>query len=317
MTPSSVPLISLDAVRAFLTGRFGGGIAGLSPLAAGEWSCAFAFRRDGGEYVIRFSRVEEDFAKDKRAAGFAPARLSVPRILETGEAFDGFYAISERAFGAPLDSLTQAEMSELLPSLFETLDAIRDVDITGSTGYGGWGADGAGRHASWLEALLAIREDRPGSRISGWRAKLAASSIGDSGFDEGFACLAALAERCPEARYLVHSDLLNNNVLVSGGRIAAVLDWGSSIYGDFLYDLAWLKFCQMWYPAWRGIDFKQAAARHYEAIGLDVPQFERRLSCCELHIGLGSQVYNAFKDRWALVEQVTEETLQLTTAAPS
>ena len=56
--------------------------------------------------------------------------------------------------------------------------------------------------------------------------------------------------------------------------------------GDFLYDLAWLCFWQPWYPAWQRIDFEQEARRHYDAIGLDVPHFEERLCCCQLHIGL-------------------------------
>ena len=88
---------------------------------------------------------------------------------------------------------------------------------------------------------------------------------------------------CPEARYLVHSDLLNNNVLAAGDRVAAVLDWGCAVYGDFVYDLAW--FWQSWYPAWHAIDFEREAAHHYEAIGLDVPNLKERLHCYEVHIG--------------------------------
>ena len=39
-----------------------------------------------------------------------------------------------------------------------------------------------------------------------------------------------------------HDDLINRNLLVDGDRISAFLDWGSSIYGDFLYDIAKLVF---------------------------------------------------------------------------
>ena len=38
-------------------------------------------------------------------------------------------------------------------------------------------------------------------------------------------------------------------MLVDGGRITAVLDWGCSLYGDFLYELAWMQFWLPWYPA--------------------------------------------------------------------
>lgn len=234
-------------------------------------------------------------------------------MIESAEAFGGFYAISERLFGEALDGLGPARMREALPSILETLDAIRAVDVSGSTGYGGWRAGGVGQHTRWRGALLDIQHDRPADRIHGWRSRLAESALGDRHFNQAFAQLTSLVERCPEARYLVHADLLNNNVLVAGDRVAAVLDWGCSMYGDFLYDLAWLTFWQPWYPAWRGIDLKQAAVRRYETIGLDVPQFEQRLRCYEIHIGLASQKYNAFKGRWANVESAAERTSLLAT----
>jgi hygromycin-B 4-O-kinase len=75
-----------------------------------------------------------------------------------------------------------------------------------------------------------------------------------------------LVESCPEERHLVHDDLINRNVLVDGDRLSAVLDYGSSIYGDFLYDLAKLVFYRPWYAKWRRIDFAgeaRALRRHW------------------------------------------------------
>jgi hygromycin-B 4-O-kinase len=102
----------------------------------------------------------------------------------------------------------------------------------------------------------------------------------------------------PEERYLIHSDLLHFNVLVSGDRIAAVLDWGDAKYGDFLYDLAWFSFWSAWYRAWDGIDFVREAKRHFESIGLVVPHLAERVRCYELHIGLSGQAYCAFAGHW-------------------
>lgn len=82
--------------------------------------------------------------------------------------------------------------------------------------------------------------------------------------------------------------------MVADGCITAVLDWGCAMYGDFLYGLAWFAFWVPWYPAWRGIDFRGEAERHFAAIGLDVPSFDERFRCCQIHIGLESQVHNAF-----------------------
>jgi hygromycin-B 4-O-kinase len=315
------PEHSLDAVRAFLSAHLGGTVSHLSPLGGGEWSQTFAYRYAGAEYVIRFSRLEEDFAKDRIAAGFAAPDLPVPRVCEIGETLGGYYAISERAFGEPLDELSGEQMRAMLPSLFATLDAIRRADISDSAGFGPWRADGSTACVSWRDWLLRAGDDPAQdsdggwqSRLSGWRAKLDASPYA-AAFEEALARLRLAVDACPIERHLVHADLLNNNVLVSGGRVAAVLDWGCALYGDFLYDLAWLVFWQPWFPEWKAIDFTGEARRHYDGIGLDVPHFEERLRCYGLHIGVQSQVYNAFRERWGFVAEVSEQTLALARGA--
>src|SRR5438128_10977498 len=87
------------AVKAFLAERFKGRVQALERFSHGEWSRAFTFRRDGGEYVARFSATDEDFLKDRRATAHAGPNLPMPKIVDIGKALGGFYAISERAAG--------------------------------------------------------------------------------------------------------------------------------------------------------------------------------------------------------------------------
>jgi hygromycin-B 4-O-kinase len=81
------------------------------------------------------------------------------------------------------------------------------------------------------------------------------------------------------------------------------------MYGDFLYDIAWFAFWSPWYRAWRGIDFAREAERHYQDIGLEAPYFAERMRCCQIHIGLAAQAYNAYKERWAALEETARRTL--------
>ena len=294
-------------------------------FAHGEWSTAFSFAVDGAahhtsiaqaEYVVRFSPRVEDFRKDQLAMALAEPRLPIPRMVELGEAFDGYYSIAERASGDYLDALDADGLRKVLPALFGAIDAMRDADVSRTTGFGVWDAGGNARAASWREALRLVGEDPPGSRLDGWRPALARSPTGLGPFEAGLRRLQELLEQVPErdvGRHLIHADLLNYNVLVQGGQLSAVLDWGSAMYGDWVFDIAWFTYWQPWYPAWAGIDFAAEARRHFEAIGLSVPAFVERMRCCELAIGLGNQTYCAFRGeaRWPQLAEVAERTLLL------
>jgi hypothetical protein len=83
----------------------------------------------GKDCIIRFSPLDEDFAKDRLAARYRSQDLPIPPIIELGEAFEGFYAISERVVGGYLDGLDGPRMRGLLPSLFVALDALRLADV--------------------------------------------------------------------------------------------------------------------------------------------------------------------------------------------
>ncbi len=310
--------VNAAQAESFLTAHFGGDVSDVAPLGVGEWSRAFAFRRADrdcvGDYVIRFGAYVEDFAKDRLAARYAGPALPVPQITEIGEAFGGYFAIAARVFGGYIDDVDEAQMRSLLPALFATLDAARLVDLSDTTGYGGWGADGSAPFSSWRAVLLDVANDRPTDRVSGWRARLAASPVGVGSFDQAYERLAALADStsgASEERHLIHSDLLHFNVLVDADRVTGVLDWGCGMYGDFLYDLAWLCFWQPWYPAWQRIDFREEALRHYAAAGLDVPCFEERLRCCQLHIGLGGLAYQAYAGHWTDLEGTARRILDV------
>ena len=291
-------MVSDEAALAFVRSRFGDGVRDIASIGHGEWSRAFAFRDGADDLIIRFSTIDEDFRKDELAAQFSSRTLPVPEIIEIGEALGGFYAVSRRAAGSFIDDCDEEQLRALLPSLFLAWDAMREADLSASTGYGSWDGNGLAPHASWSDALLDVTQDRESDRIHGWWDRLVSSPTGSGPFEEAFAQLRRLVDFCPEDRQLIHSDLLNYNVLVEGERISAVIDWGCGMYGDFLYDLAWFTYWAPWYPAWRAIDFAHEAKQHYAAIGLEVPHFAERLRCYELHIGLAAQAYNAYKERW-------------------
>jgi hygromycin-B 4-O-kinase len=206
--------------------------------------------------------------------------------------------VSERAPGEVLDGLDGPGMRAALPGLLAVLDALRDIDVSGTQGYGIWTPDGTGPAPSWAQTLLAISEETP--RVPGWRAALAASPVGMRPFDQGYARLRELAAGLPDERHVIHGDLVNRNVLVQDSRITAVIDWGNALYGDWLYDAAWLIYWWPWFPQWQDIDITAELETHWKQHGGMPPGLGHRLQGCLLHIGLDAMAYNAYRgpDRW-------------------
>jgi hygromycin-B 4-O-kinase len=180
-------------------------------------------------------------------------------------------------------------------------------------GCGLWTPGGSAPHSTWREALLDIVSDRPGGRAHGWRQALEDSATGAGPFDHAAGTLRALAERLPQPPQLIHGDLLNRNVLVRGPAISAVLDWGNSMYGDWLYDLAWLLYWRPWFPGWRDIDVRDVIGAHLAARGGAPADAELRLRCYQLHFGLDAQAYTEFTGRWQDLAANARQTMKLAT----
>jgi hygromycin-B 4-O-kinase len=303
-----MPMTDAAACR-FVAGYYGPRATDIRGLGAGEWSRAYTLVLDGREAVIRFGDHVEDFRKDQAMAAHSCAALPVPAVIEIGAAGDGYFAVSERAYGELLDDLDGDGMRAALPGLLAALDALRAIDTSGTEGYGLWAPDGTGPAASWAQALLAISQET--ARVPGWRAALAASPVGTRPFDRAYARLRELAEDLPEERHIVHGDLVNHNVLVQGPRITAVIDWGNALYGDWLYDPAWLTFWWPWFPQWRDIDITAVLETHWDQHGGLPPGLHHRLHACLVHIGLDAMAYNAYRGRWDDLARTASQVSQL------
>ena len=296
----------------FIRRRYGDRASDLERVGAGEWSQAYAGSLDGEQVVVRFGAHGEDFAKDRLMAAYRSDVLPIPEVLDLGEAPGGFFVVARRAYGHFLDDLDEAGMRAALPALLRALDVTRAIDVSATSGFGGWRpTDRTAPYPTWRTALLSGLEDRPGGRTHGWRAALEASPTRAGMFDEGVQALRSLVSACPDRREIIHGDLLNRNVLVSGERVSAVLDWGNSMYGDGLYDLAWLLYWWSWYPAWRDIDIAGIIAAHLHTRQKVGPDIERRLRCYQVHIGLDAQAYNAFTRRFDELAANGKKTLAL------
>jgi hygromycin-B 4-O-kinase len=305
--------INIEQAGAFLVSHFDPASTDVALVGAGAWSQCFGFHRAGQELVVRFGKYVDDFQNDQRAHANATPGLPVPRVLAIGPAFDGYYCISTRVYGVPLESVSAAQWRALIPSIAAALEALREADISTASGYGGWGVDGNAPYPSWPSFLLRVGDDTPDRRTFGWRKRLATSPEDEAAFVWGYDLLERLASDAVP-RYLLHCDLINRNVLVVGDRITGVFDWGCSTYGDHLYELAWFEFWSPWYPELDMELLRAELERRWREVGYWPEDMASRLRACYLHIGLDHLAYNAYLSDWPTLRATAERMRELATA---
>ncbi len=306
------PHIPAEDTLQFLQTKFNQDVAELTLLSGGDWSQAYSFIHQYQKYVLRWCHSSETFEKDSLASLLSSDAMPVPKVLDTGRQFDTYFAITEFAQGKFIDTLSAAELTAMLPALFKLFDALRTTDLSTTSGYGGWDKNGVGSQKRWKDHLLGVKvDDDPNRFTSGWYAKLAQSPVGTTIFDQLYPQFEALVDQCPEVRQLIHSDLLNYNLLVSDTKISGVIDWQCSLYGDALYDVAWFTFYEPWYPEMAAIQLSQKLRAHFEAHSPNNAHLKERLLCYQMHIGLDSIIYNTAKQNWKNTQEVADYTLKI------
>ena len=298
--------VTLEQAGAFLTDQLSMKPTDLALVGEGAWSRCFGFRQGNEELVIRFGHYVDDFQKDQLAHLFNTPELPIAEVRAIGSAFGGYYAVSTRAHGIPLEQVEADQWRALVPALVDALEAMRTADLSTTLGFGGWGKDGNGSLASWSRHLLAVDIDTPARRTYGWRKRLATVPEGEAAFTWGYKLLQQLASD-DVPRNLLHCDLINRNVLVDGAKLSGVFDWGCSIYGDHLYELAWFEFWAPWMPQLDIAYLREALAQRWREVGYAPHNQAARLATCYLHIGLDHLAYNAYTGDWETLKATARQ----------
>jgi hygromycin-B 4-O-kinase len=288
----------MPALRALLRERFGADVDNVQALSGGFFSRAYAFTAAGREYVVRLNaeiHAIESFAKDDYAwRHFASPAVPIPRIVSTGQMDAEHYAISERVPGRPLNECTPAERRAILPALLDTLEELGNADVRASSGYGDWGSDGDGKFASWRDFLASTAKNHADGYYENWHRLFHDSFLEHDVYETVFDRMLQLTQHCPEKRALIHNDFQFENILSDAGRITGVIDWANALYGDPLYDVAWLSWLSA-HPGWWFDDGAEILRERFGAM----PNFEERVTCYQLQIGLDHLRFYAKNDNWS------------------
>ena len=280
------PLITQTELLALLSERFGTPVTQVEPIATGQMAKGFFFKANDEAYVIRFTRANVAFglSKDLYAyTHFSSPQVPIPEVICIEPYREFTYIITRRMPGKILDLLSVEEYMQLLPNLIETLDAVHQTDVSQTRGYGSFDEQGNGPLSSWSEHLLHVAEEEDERWFYGkWHTLFDTTFLERDLFERIFGEMKSLLPFCPTERFLVHADFGSDNALAENGKITAVLDWANSVYGDFLFDVAWLD---MWSPQ---LDLNGRFRQYYQAQNRHIPHYDERLRCCQCYIALDS-----------------------------
>jgi hygromycin-B 4-O-kinase len=292
---------NIEDIISFLKEDFSHEITNFEVINGGEGSQAYSFSVGEASYIIRINKHRSlGFQKDEYASiHYTTNIIPIPKIYKIGKINnDLHFCISEKVKGKILTSFSNEERRQHVPELFNVLDAIHATSIDTTVGYGSWNAEGQGENTSWKEFLLEI--DKFVKSTPGVPGLFETTFLEKDFWDTTAARFMELVAYCPEDRFLVHGDYGFNNALAEGNTITGIIDWENSVYGDFLYDVAWLSF---W--SW-DIDYQKLYLEHATKKGIVIENFNERMLCYKLFIGLRSAGFFAYSGQRASYDKAKE-----------
>jgi hygromycin-B 4-O-kinase len=300
------PRVDIARLTELLRQQFGRRPTKLAPIESGLTATVYSFENGGDRYVIRIATDEH--AESLKKDGFvnkmvASTNIPVPPVLHSGAIDNLHYAIAPKLPGVQLDQLPRDEYLRLIPAMIENLDDIRRIDVSSTRGYGYFDGKGVGPSASWPEYLLGIQDEQPEGTFYGkWHHLFDETFMDREYFESVHARMAALMKFCPPERYLVHSDYGWDNVLAENGKITAVLDWANALFGDFLYDVAWMD---IYSPE---LDLRGQFKEHFREQRVQVDHYEQRVLAYQCHISLESQMFCTMTNGLENYEWICDQT---------
>ncbi len=298
--------VDKDMVLTFLKDTFSKDVSDFEVISGGEGSQAYSFNDKGEQYIIRVNKHHTlGFRKDEYASlNYSSPLIPIPKILKIGRINDDLrFCISQRVEGKILDLFSAAELNSLLPNMFEVLDAIHATDVSNTKGCGKWDADGQGEDKTWKEYLLCV--DKYSKGEDGKPGLFETSFLEKDFWDKAYARMKELLEYCGDERFLVHGDYGFNNVLSDGKKITGVIDWECSVYGDFLFDVAWLSFWS------QTLDYQDLYLKHSKERGVEIKNFNERMLCYKINVGLSACSFYAYSGQEEKYKKAKETILKL------
>jgi len=269
--------ISTDFVLNFLKDLYPD-VSQVFPQNKWKASQAFFFSTGWEELVLRINFSHRWFYKDSYAfREFSQLWIPIPQICDIGHFWDDlYYCVSQKVLGKIIWDYDINNFLDFVPQIIASLTHIHSI-IPKDNWYGEWEENGQAIYKTWREYLMSQVERYSWFTYSNQKWE---NIIWD--LLELYRWLIAYT---PSIRHLIHGDYGFWNILSNGDKISWVIDWQYSKYWDYLYDIAWISFCEPTIP------FQELFFKHYTKQWFDVSHYKERIDCYKIHFWLSALKY--------------------------
>ncbi|ADL52961.1 phosphotransferase family protein [Clostridium cellulovorans] len=271
------PKIDLDEINILLEKIFPYPVEQIEEAPTGKIKKVYFLKYMGKAYVIRFSKDDKEFKFEKYLQEALKGEdFPLAKLLYNGSFNNYYYAISEKIEGVAINTLSEKEVKNTLPSIMEALTKLHSIDLAEATGYGWLDSNRDGTFDTFTGFLQSFFSREQEGFWKGWYDLFENSFLDYDIFKGLYKKMMELAPYCEGRRYLTHTDFHYNNLIINNLKLVGIIDWGGVSYLDFIFDLARLI---MEFPDYNLLNEFQA---FYKENNMDTSNFNQRFLCAAL-----------------------------------
>ena len=234
----------------------------------GQIKDIYHFESRGQHYTISISNTMDNCKNELPNIEDVP----VKKRMHSGLYKQHYYEIHNMIVGEHNRSISKRYFTNLL----EVLTKINAEKIETDD----YGFINSQRHETFKEFTNHFFSANQSGYWMNWESLFNDSILEKDVFSHYFNLLSSMSHYCEGKRYLVHGDYSLSNILSINDEITGVLDWDNCMQIDYVYDIVYLQ---------QSFNNEFDLYKHfYKSQGFNTDNFEERVLCMKIFIGLDS-----------------------------
>ena len=202
-------------------------------MIEGDTSQTYYFETEDKKLVIQTSKDIQGYKKEAYIYKLFSQIINVRKVLKMDKVEnDIYYCITEYIDAKRLQDLESKELTKNVKYIMKIFKTLAEIKIPENIGFGYFNSEGIANFKTWVEYINAVIYEYQWSSVDLYGKGLTTKCI-----DE----IKKYNNILDNKKSLIHGDFGSSNVLNNDDYVY-LIDWGLSLYGDPLYEVANVLF---------------------------------------------------------------------------